>query len=188
METTLRAPPRIAGPPLQWSLAAGAGLVAAGAIAVAAPLIGAAAAVAVLGWTQLFAGAVELTHAFEARRERQWPWHLLSGALYVTAGFVLLFRPESLLAVAMVLGSFLLLRSMVLARIAYQLRRTRAWAPFAVDAVASLAFSVLLFAGLPSRAIAFVGIWSGAGLIANGVDRLAVAALTRSQRAPRAHA
>ena len=186
METTLRAPRRAAGPTMRSSVAAGLFLVAAGLLAMAAPVVSAVVAVAVFAWTSLFAGAVEITHAFEARRERQAPWYLLGGALYTVAGFLVLFRPgRGTLAVAMVLATLLVLRSAVLGAIAWQLRRTRVWALFGLDGLVSAALGAGLFIGWPSRAIMLVGLFVGASLMMNGVSRLLVAAALRSQNETR---
>lgn len=188
METTLRNQGRAIGPAMRWSLAAGAGMIIAGVLAVASPVGGLSVAISVFGWTLLSAGAIELAHAWEIRRERHAPWAMLSGALYAGAGFLVLFRPfEGPLDVGLTIAGLLVLRGLVLAAVAYQLRRTRVVPLFALEALVSLFLGIIALAGWPSRELVHVAFCAGAGLIVNGIHRLAVAAVLRSQYTPKEH-
>ena len=188
METTLRDRGRAIGPAMRWSLAAGIGLIIAGLLALVAPFGGLSFAVSLFGWTLLSAGAIELAHAWEIRRERHVPWAVASGALYAGAGFLVLFRPfEGPLDVGLTLAGLLCLRGLVLAMIAYQLRRTRVLVLFGLEALVTFLLGCVALVGWPSRDVVYVAFCAGAGFIVNGVHRLAVAAVLRSQYAPDEH-
>ena len=188
METTLRNRRRDAGPALRWSMAAGIGMIIAGLLALVSPFGGLSFAVSMFGWTLLSAGAIELAHAWEIRRERHAPWTVATGALYVGAGFLVFFRPfEGPLDVGMTIAGLLCVRGLVLAAVAYQLRHTRVPVLFGLEALVTFLLGCVALVGWPSRDIVYVAFCAGAGFIVNGVHRLAVAAVLRSQYAHDGH-
>lgn len=69
-----------------WFLALGIVLIAAGAAAIAFPLLSTVATKIALGWIFLIAGALIVVHAFSIRRWQGFLLGLLIGALYLVAG------------------------------------------------------------------------------------------------------
>ena len=103
-------------------------------IAFSAPLAGALAAVTLFAVSAFLSGAVELAHAWETRGERETRWGFVVGALYLATGVYVLLRPvQSMFALALGLGVFLVARGVLMQLVALQLRHTHSWGWFVAD-------------------------------------------------------
>lgn len=97
-----------------WFVALGVLLLIFGGIAFGNLFIATVASVYMIGWLMLFAGVVEIIHAFGVKTWGRFFYWLLSGLLYAVAGFFAFYNPllastvlTFLLAVALVASGLL---------------------------------------------------------------------------------
>jgi uncharacterized membrane protein HdeD (DUF308 family) len=97
-----------------WFVALGVLLLVFGGIAFGNLFIATVASVYLVGWLMLFAGAVEIVHAFGVKSWGRFFYWLLSGLLYAVAGFFAFYNPvlasavlTFLLAVALIAAGLL---------------------------------------------------------------------------------
>jgi uncharacterized membrane protein HdeD (DUF308 family) len=168
-----------------WAIAAGIALVLAGIVAILSPLAGALVAVALFGWMSIVGGIFELAYAWRTRDERGTLWRIILGVLYLGVGAYVLARPATgVVALALALGALLIGRAVFLALLSYELRHTNIWGWIAFDAAVSLLLGVLVLMGWPNDSVVFLGVYFGAGLLVNGINRLIVATMVRRKLPP----
>jgi len=161
-----------------WSVAAGIALVGAGAVAILAPFLGALFALWLFGWICVAVGVLELGYGLSAREEPGAIWRFLISTLYLGIGAFLLFRPvDSLAPIALSLGALLVSRCAFLVLLALDMRPQPIWGWFVFDAATSGALGVLVLSGWPHDSARLLGLYVGAAMIANGVNRLVVAGM-----------
>ena len=163
----------------RWSMVAGVILVIAGILAIGVPYIPALVATLWVGWALVFGGVAELIHAFGSAEGRGW--RLVLGLLYIATGLYILFRPgPGLAALALLLGSFLLIEGIMLGFIALQWRPMTGWGWWLVDAIITLVLAFLILEGWPSNSAAMLGLFVGASMLVSGINRLVLGASLRS--------
>jgi len=159
-----------------WFLALGIVLIAAGAAAIAFPLLSTIATKIALGWIFLIAGALIVVHAFSIRRWQGFLLGLLIGALYLVAGGWLAFTPfAGIIALTILLAALFLAEGLLEVIMAVRVRPHEGWGWLLVSGVVAIAVGVLIAAELPSSAAWAIGLLTGINLLSSGVSFVALA-------------
>ena len=151
-----------------WFLALGIVLILLGVVAVSSEWIATLVSVLVFGWLLILAGAFEVCSAFWARQWSGFFFHLLTGALYVIVGLLMVNRP---LAVAIRLTLLLLLLFViggVFHIVTALILRFPNWGWAAFDGLVSVILGLLIWRAWPSSALWVIGTFIGIGLIFRG--------------------
>jgi uncharacterized membrane protein HdeD (DUF308 family) len=166
-----------------WLLALGIVQVAAGALAIAAPMLASLAAVLVLGSVLIASSIFHVIHAFKTRRWSGSVWYVLGGLLYAAAGvLVIAFPLGGVLTLAIIIATLLVAEGALRVLVATLLRPAPGWGWWLAAGVASVLLGVMLFLGWPAAAIWAVGLLLGVNLIFSGATHVALAITSRSMR------
>src|SRR5215472_18480600 len=159
-----------------WFLALGILLIAAGAAAIAFPLLSTIATKIALGWIFLIAGALIVVHAFSIRRWQGFLLGLLIGALYLVAGGWLAFTPfAGVIALTVLLAALFLAEGVLEVIMAVRVRPHEGWGWLLLSGLVAIAAGVLIAAELPSSAAWAIGLLTGINLLSSGVSFVALA-------------
>jgi len=150
-------------------LCEGIALVILGLLALLAPVVASVAATVFFGWILLLSGIVGLIATLRARHAPGFVWSLLSAAVGIVAGVLLLGWPvQGTLSLTAVLIAFLLLEGGV--SILYALEHKSAlsnrWGWMLASGIVDVILGLLLFIGLPGTAL-----WAHSAR--SGVQRMA---------------
>ncbi len=159
-------------------LVEGVVLLVLGAIAIVIPPFATLAATIVLGWLFLFSGVVGLVTTFYMRHAPGFWWSLISAALGILVGGMLLSRPVSgAFSLTLVLITFFFIEGVVTILFAFDHKRELSgrWGWMAVSGVVDLFLSAMIFAGLPSSAVWAVGLLVGINMVFGGVALVGMA-------------
>jgi len=158
-----------------WSIAWGVLLIVIGILALLMPAIAALATALTLGWLLVFAGIVEIVHAFQTRHRNGFGWKLLAGIVMLILGLLILFFPIAGIAtLALWIGALLFAGGIVRLILAFRLKPARGWGWVLVDAILSIVVGVLIAWGWPASSIAFIGLLTGFWLLFSGIWRIAL--------------
>jgi len=159
-----------------WFLALGILLIAAGAAAIAFPLLSTVATKIALGWILLIAGVLIVVHAFSIRRWQGFLLGLLIGALYVVAGGWLAFTPfAGVIALTVLLAALFLAEGVLEVIMAARVRPHEGWGWLLLSGLVAIAVGVLIAAELPASAAWAIGLLTGINLLSSGVSFVALA-------------
>jgi uncharacterized membrane protein HdeD (DUF308 family) len=159
-----------------WFLALGILLIAAGAAAIAFPLLSTVATKIALGWIFLIAGVLIVVHAFSIRRWQGFLLGLLIGALYVVAGGWLAFTPfAGVIALTVLLAALFLAEGVLEVIMAVRVRPHEGWGWLLLSGLVAIAAGVLIAAELPASAAWAIGLLTGINLLSSGVSFVALA-------------
>ena len=159
-------------------LVEGVVLVVLGATAVVMPPLATLAVTIILGWLFLVSGAMGLVTTFGMRQAPGFWWSLLSAALGVTVGILLLARPISgAFSLTIVLVAFFIIEGAASIMFALDHRRELSgnWGWMLVSGVVDLVLATLVFAGLPSTAAWAIGLLVGINMLFGGSALIAMA-------------
>ncbi len=163
-----------------WFLAAGAAMVALGALAVALPFIFTIAFDFAIGVLLVGSGAVHAVHAMEVRRWAGAIPRLVVALLYVVAGVLILVNPlTGALALTLILSAFLLAAGVSRLVLASHLHGHPGWGWTLASGILSLVLGVLIFLGWPSTAVWVLGLYVGVDLVVAGWSLLGLTLLPR---------
>jgi uncharacterized membrane protein HdeD (DUF308 family) len=147
-------------------------LVVLGATAIVLPPLATLATTILLGWLFLVSGIMGLVTTFWLRNAAGFWWSLLSGALGVVVGALLLARPVSgALSLTIVLIAFFVIEGVASIMFALEHKRelTGKWGWMLTSGVVDLVLALMIFAGLPSTAAWAVGLLVGINMVFGGV-------------------
>src|SRR5258708_1486418 len=101
MESGLK---RASGTSIVWSIV----LIIFGILAIALPIVSSIGVAIVIGWLAIFAGMVQLVHAFQSKGIGHIVWKILVAVFYLAAGASLIAQPVvGVAGLTLVLGIFL---------------------------------------------------------------------------------
>jgi uncharacterized membrane protein HdeD (DUF308 family) len=135
-----------------------------------------------LGWMFLISGIGGLIVTFWARNMPGFWWSLISAALAVLAGMILLARPvQGALTLTIVVGAYFLAEGVATIMYALEHRRelTGRWSWLLVSGLVDLLISFLVITGLPSSAEWAIGILVGINLLFGGATLIGTALAAR---------
>ncbi|MBV9261788.1 MAG: HdeD family acid-resistance protein [Pseudolabrys sp.] len=164
-------------------LVEGVVLLVLGAVAIVIPPFATIAATIVLGWLFLFSGVVGLVTTFYMRHAPGFWWSLISAALAVLVGGMLLARPISgAFSLTLVLITFFFIEGVVTIMFALDHKRELSgkWGWMFASGVVDLILSAMIFAGLPSSAVWAIGLLVGINMVFGGTALVAMALHARN--------
>ena len=159
-------------------LVEGVVLLVLGATAVVLPPIATLAVTILFGWLFLVSGIVGLVTTFWMRHAPGFWWSLLSAALGIIVGAMLLASPVTgALSLTLVLIAFFLIEGAVTIMFALDHRRELSgrWGWMLTSGIIDLVLAMMIFAGLPSTAAWAVGLLVGINMIFGGAALIAMA-------------
>ena len=135
-----------------------------------------------VGWILLFSGVMGLIVMFFAPSVSGFLWTLLTAALSLFAGVVLLWHPvEGVVSLTLLLVAFFIAEGVfqIAAAFSYRAVFPESWGWMLSSGIADLILALLLVAGWPSSAGWALGLIVGVNLITSGVATTIVASTVR---------
>ena len=166
-------------------LAEGIVLFVLGIVAVIVPPLATLAATILFGWIFLISGILGLVTSFWMRHAPGFWWSLISAALAVLVGGMLLAQPATgALSLTLVLIAFFAIEGIATIMFALDHKRELSgkWGWMLASGVVDLVLSVMILAGLPSTAAWAIGLLVGINLVFGGIA-LAIMALNARKAA-----
>jgi uncharacterized membrane protein HdeD (DUF308 family) len=157
-------------------------LVVLGLGAMVLPPLASLAATIFLGWMFLISGIAGLVLTFWARQMPGFWWSLLSAALAIGVGVVLLARPlQGTLTLTIVVGAYFLAEGVTTIMYALEHRRelSQRWGWMLFSGVLDILIAAIIVAGLPGSAEWAIGLLVGINLLFGGTSMIAVALAAR---------
>jgi uncharacterized membrane protein HdeD (DUF308 family) len=153
-----------------------------GFAAVIVPQVAGLAVTILLGWLFLISGIGGLIVTFWAREMPGFWWSLISAALAVLAGGILLARPmQGVLTLTIVVGAYFLAEGV--ATILYGLEHRRElserWSWLLIGGAMDIIIAGLIIAGLPGSAEWAIGLLAGLNLMFGGATLIGMALAAR---------
>ena len=136
-----------------------------------------------LGWMFLISGIGGLILTFWAREMPGFWWSLISAALAVLAGGILLARPiQGVLTLTIVVGAYFLAEGVATIMYALEHRRELSgrWSWLLVAGILDILVSFIIITGLPGSAEWALGLLVGINLIFGGATLIGMALAARS--------
>ncbi|MBR0849982.1 HdeD family acid-resistance protein [Bradyrhizobium diazoefficiens] len=158
-------------------------LVVLGVTALIVPPLASLAIAIVFGWMFLIGGIGGLVATYLARSTPGFWWSLISAALAVLAGMILLARPmQAVLTLTIVLGAYFLAEGVTTIMYALEHRRELSgrWSWLLISGLLDIAISFMVITGLPSSAEWAIGILVGINLLFGGATLIGMAMAARN--------
>jgi len=136
-----------------------------------------------LGWMFLISGIGGLIVTYWARSTPGFWWSLISAALAVFAGMLLLARPmQAVLTLTIVLGAYFLAEGVATIMYALEHRRelSSRWSWLLISGLVDIAISFMVITGLPSTAEWAIGVLVGINLLFGGATLIGMALAARN--------
>lgn len=159
-------------------LAEGIVLVVLGLLAVVVPPIATLAVTILFGWLFMVSGVVGLVTTFWMRAAPGFWWALISAALGILVGALLLAQPvQGALTLTYVLVAFFVIEGIASIMFALDHRRELSgrWGFMLVSGIVDLVLAVMIVAGLPSTAAWAIGVLVGINLVFGGMALISMA-------------
>jgi uncharacterized membrane protein HdeD (DUF308 family) len=150
--------------------------------AIVVPLIAGLAATVFLGWLFLFAGLVGLVFSFRARSAPGFGWAILSAAVAVIAGALLLWDPlQGLATLTFVLVAYFIIdgAAIIFLAIAYRRELSGKWEWMLMNGVTDLILAGIIISGFPGTLVWALGLLVGIDLLFGGAALIAMASAAR---------
>src|ERR1700722_1883302 len=157
-------------------------LVILGLAAMIEPELAGLAVTIFLGWMFLVSGIAGLAMTFWARQMPGFWWSLISAALAVLAGLVLLARPmQGVLTLTIVVGAYFLAEGVATIMYALEHRRelSERWSWMLFAGLLDILIAAIIIAGLPGSAEWAIGLLVGINLLFGGASLIGVALAAR---------
>ncbi|QOZ09807.1 HdeD family acid-resistance protein [Bradyrhizobium sp. CCBAU 51765] len=157
-------------------------LVVLGIAALVLPPLASLATAIFLGWMFLIGGIGGLIATYWARSSPGFWWSLISAALAVLTGMLLLARPmQAVLTLTIVLGAYFLAEGVATIMYALEHRRELSgrWSWLLVSGLVDIAISFMVITGLPSSADWAIGVLVGINLLFGGASLIGMALAAR---------
>ena len=158
-------------------------LVVLGLAAMIVPPLASLAVTIFLGWMFLISGVVGLALTFWTRGMPGFWWSLISAALALVAGLVLLAQPvQGTLTLTIVVGAYFLAEGVATIMYALEHRRelSERWQWLLVGGIMDLLIAAIIITGLPGSALWAVGLLVGINLLFGGATLIGVALAARN--------
>jgi uncharacterized membrane protein HdeD (DUF308 family) len=142
-----------------------------GILAFVAPVAATLAADIFVGWLFLISGVVGLVAVFSAKDIPAFLWSLITAALSVTAGVLLIWRPvEGALTLTLLLGALFMTEGIfqIVASLAYRHVAGGSWGWMLVSGLADLVLVALILLGWPMTAAWTLGLLVAINLVTSG--------------------
>jgi uncharacterized membrane protein HdeD (DUF308 family) len=155
------------------SIVLGILMIIAGIIAMFAPWEAGLVITIVIGWSAIFNGVAQIIFGFRTHGG----WHVLLefvlGIIYIIAGIYLLMHPiGGLLAITLILASFLMVYGIFALVLAFQIKPRNGWGWVLFDGIITILLSALIWKHWPLNSDWVVGTLFGISIFMSGVTRL----------------
>jgi len=163
-------------------LAEGILLAILGLAAMIVPPLASLAVTIFLGWMFLISGIAGLALTFWARQMPGFWWSLISAALAVVAGIILLAQPvQGTLTLTIVVGAYFLAEGVATIMYALEHRRelSERWSWLLIAGIMDLLIAAVIITGLPGSAAWAVGLLVGINLLFGGASLIGMALAAR---------
>ena len=157
-------------------------LVILGLAAMLVPPLASLAVTIFLGWAFLISGIFGLIVTFWARQMPGFWWSLISAALAVVAGIVLLARPvQGTLTLTIVVGAYFLADGVTTIMYAIEHRRelSERWSWMLAAGLVDILVAAIIIAGLPGSALWAVGLLAGVNMLFGGAALIGMSLAAR---------
>ena len=137
-----------------------------------------------LGWMFLISGVAGLVLTLWARQMPGFWWSLISAALGLAAGIILLARPmQGVLTLTIVVGAFFVAEGVATIMYALEHRRELSgrWSWLLVAGLMDIVIAFFIIAGLPGSAEWAIGLLAGVNLLFGGATLIGVALAARQR-------
>jgi uncharacterized membrane protein HdeD (DUF308 family) len=154
-----------------------------GLAAIIVPPLASLAVTIFLGWMFLISGIGGLIVTFWARNMPGFWWSLISAALAVLAGIVLLARPvQGILTLTIVVGAYFLAEGVATIMYALEHRRelSERWSWLLFGGLMDIVIAFLIISGLPGSAEWAIGLLVGINLLFGGATLIGMALAARN--------
>lgn len=156
-----------------WSIAWGILLIVIGILALIMPGVAALATALTLAWLLVFAGIVEVVHAFQTRHRTGFGWKLAAAIITLILGLCILFFPVAGIAtLALWIGALIFAGGIVRVMLAFRVRPAKGWGWVLFDGILAIVIGGLIAWGWPASSIAFIGLLTGFWLLFSGIWRI----------------
>ena len=156
-----------------WTIAFGVLLIIVGFFALMVPHIAGVAITIVLGWLLIIGGIAHIVMSWHLRHAGGFIWELLIGLSYIVIGVFMIGRPIiGLVALTIVLGTYLLIKGIFSLIEWFRLRRLRGSGWVLFDAIVSLILAGMIWFHLPYSAVWVVGTLVGFAILFSGISRV----------------
>ena len=158
-------------------------LVILGAAAIIVPQIATLAFTLVIGWLFLISGGVGLVTTFWMRNAPGFWWALLSAAIALAAGVVLILWPISgTLSLTLVLIAFFVVEGIATLMYAFEHKAQLSgrWGWMLASGIVDLVLAGIIFAGLPGTAAWALGLLVGINMLFGGTAMIGMALAARN--------
>jgi len=154
-----------------------------GLAAIVVPPAASLAVTILLGWLFLISGIAGLALTFWARELPGFWWSLISAALAVLAGLVLLAQPaQGTLTLTIVVGAYFLAEGVATIMYALEHRRELSgrWSWMLIAGLMDILIAAIIITGLPGSALWAIGLLVGINLLFGGATLIGVALAARN--------
>jgi uncharacterized membrane protein HdeD (DUF308 family) len=156
-----------------WSIVLGILMIIAGLVAMFEPGVSGLFITIVVGWSAIFNGVAQIIFGFRTHGG----WHVLLevllGIIYIIAGIYLLMHPVGgLLALTLILASFLFVYGIFAMFLAFQIKPRHGWGWVLFDGLITLLLAVLIWSHWPLNSDWVVGTLFGISIFMSGITRL----------------
>lgn len=163
-----------------WSIALSVLMIAAGLLAVSAPMVAGVAVTAIVAWLLVFSGALHIVFAWQAGRAGAVVWEILLGIVYGAIGLFMLSSPVAgLESLTLAIALYLSIEGVLEFVLAFQLRPLQGSGWLVADGAITLFLAVLIGSSWPSSAAWVVGTLVGISMLFSGVTRLMLSVAVR---------
>jgi uncharacterized membrane protein HdeD (DUF308 family) len=151
-----------------WFLALGIVLIVLGTIALGSALLMTVASVFFFGWLLIIGGVMEAVHAFWRKRWAGFFLDLLTGILYVVAGWMMVTNPtESAVLLTLLIAMFLFFEG-VFRIVAALAARYPHWGWVLFNGLISVLLGILIWRQWPYSGLWVIGLFIGIEMLLNG--------------------
>lgn len=157
-------------------------LVVLGLAAIILPPLASLAVTILLGWMFLISGVAGLALTFWARGMPGFWWSLLSAALAIGAGLILLVQPvQGALTLTIVVGAYFLAEGVATIMYALEHRRelSERWSWLLIAGLVDVLISGIIITGWPGSGLWAVGLLVGINLVFGGASMIGMALAAR---------
>jgi len=154
-----------------------------GLAAIIVPPAASLAVTILLGWLFLISGIAGLALTFWARELPGFWWSLISAALAVVAGLILLAQPaQGTLTLTIVVGAYFLAEGVATIMYALEHRRELSgrWSWILIAGFMDILIAAIILTGLPGSALWAIGLLVGINLLFGGATLIGVALAARN--------
>ncbi len=160
-------------------------LVILGFAAVTIPFLASIAVTIFLGWLFLISGVVGLYLTFTTREMPGFWWSLISAALAIAAGLILLIQPiAGTLTLTLVVSAYFLAEGVttIMYALAHRKELSGRWGWLLVSGLVDIIVAGLIIGGLPGSATWAIGLLVGINMIFGGTSLIGMALAARDAK------